>query len=79
MTDKLATGITYSSAASAVLFGLTANELAALLATAVAIASFCVNWYYKHRYFRLAEATTNSNVPPTCRGCQHAVKVFNKE
>lgn len=35
--------------ASAFLFGLSANEVAALGGLAVAIIGLCVQWYYNHR------------------------------
>lgn len=79
MTDKGASAITYSAAGSAIFLGLTANEVAAIIAAVVAISTFLVNWYYRHRHFKLAAATVeNKTIPRVCRGCIHAPHIFRE-
>ena len=80
MTDKGATAITYSAAGSAVAFGLTANEFAAILAAFVALATFLVNWFYRHKHFKLAaDQLGNQSIPKVCRGCPNATHIFKDE
>ena len=56
---KVAGAATYGGSASAVLFGLTANEVAALGVLLVAfigvIAQISINCYFKSRHLRIAE------------------------
>lgn len=40
---------TYGGGTSAFLFGLSANELAAIIGAAVAIIGLCVQWHYNRR------------------------------
>lgn len=40
---------TFSGGASAFVFGLSANELAAIGGLFVAVIGLCVQWYYNHR------------------------------
>ena len=40
---------TYGGGTSAFLFGLSANELAAIVGAAVAIIGLCVQWHYNRR------------------------------
>ena len=46
---------TYTSAGSAILFGMSANEIAAAVGAAVAILTFLTNLWYKHQHLRLAK------------------------
>lgn len=48
--------VTAGGAASAVLFGLTANEIAAYGGLAVAVVGLLVNIIYRHREYRLKKA-----------------------
>lgn len=45
----------YGGAASAVLFGLTANELAAVGGLVIGVLGFAYNVYDKQRHFKLAK------------------------
>ena len=47
---------TYTSAGGAILFGMSANEIAAAVGAAVAILTFLTNLWYKHQHLRLAKA-----------------------
>lgn len=40
---------TYSGGSAAFLFGLSANELAAVGGLVIAVIGLCVQWYYNHR------------------------------
>lgn len=54
MSDKITTGITYAASSGAIVFGLTANELAALIGAGIAIISFFVNVWFKAQHLKLA-------------------------
>ena len=47
---------TYTSAGGAILFGMSANEIAAAVGAAVAILTFLTNLWYKHQHLQLAKA-----------------------
>lgn len=49
----LASKATYSGAATAMFFGLTAQEFGIVVGAIVGIAGLLVNWYYKHKAFQL--------------------------
>ena len=55
MIEKAATVAQYAGAGSAVLFGLTANEIGVLVGCLVGICGLLLNWYYKHMHYRLAK------------------------
>lgn len=44
---------TYGGGSAAVFFGLSANEIAALIGAAVAIVGLGVQWYYRHQEFQM--------------------------
>lgn len=48
-----ATTATYTGAGGAVLFGLAANELAAIAGVLIAGFSAAVNWHYKRKHYAL--------------------------
>ena len=53
MSDPKTTLIAYTSAGSAVIFGFTANEFAALMGLAFAFGTFVINWYYKRQHLKI--------------------------
>jgi len=65
MPDRIAqaaSNATYGGAATAVLFGMTAHELAAvggfiaaIVGALVGVGGLALNAYYKHKHFQLAE------------------------
>lgn len=55
MSDPKTTTAAYLSSGSAILFGMNANELAAMIGAACALVTMLINWYYKHRQFKLSE------------------------
>lgn len=62
MSDKITTGITYAASSGAIVFGLTANELAALIGAGIAIISFFVNVWFKAQHLKLAREKANEKV-----------------
>lgn len=59
MSDPKTTVASYTASAGAVLFGLTANEVAAYIGALCALATFLVNWYYKRQHLKIIEARVN--------------------
>lgn len=55
LVTKTATAAQYGGSGAALYFGLTANEIAAFGGLAIAIIGFFVNWWYKHKHYKLAE------------------------
>lgn len=53
MSDPKTSATAYLSSGAAVIFGLSANELAAYIGAACAVATFVVNWYYKRQHLKL--------------------------
>lgn len=51
----LANPAMYGGSAGAVLFGLAANEFAALAGVVIALLGLVVNIWYKHKHYKLAE------------------------
>lgn len=58
---------TYTGSGAAVIFGLTANEIAALgglaVASIAAFANITLTWWYKHKHYQLARAKRAGDVP----------------
>ncbi|WP_281915663.1 holin [Caldimonas thermodepolymerans] len=61
---------TYGGGASAVLFGLTANELAALGGIVVGVLGLLVQWYYNRRRDRREQAEFEARMA-AFRGAPH--------
>jgi len=55
------TAATYTASGSAVIFGLSANEFAAIAGVCVAILTFGLNWYYKQQHLLLAKERFEQN------------------
>lgn len=45
----VATAASYTSSGGLLIFGVAANEFAALAGLALAFGTFCINWYYRHK------------------------------
>ena len=58
------TAVAYTASGSAVIFGLTANEFAAISGVCIALLTFGLNWYYKHQQLKLMYERLKNN-PPT--------------
>jgi len=51
---EIATSVTtYTSAGGAILFGFSANEIAAFTGAVVAVASFLLNWWFKSQHLAI--------------------------
>ena len=57
------TAATYTASGSAVIFGLSANEFAAVSGVCVALLTFALNWYYKHQQLKLMIERLKNNYP----------------
>lgn len=62
MIEKHSSAATYIAGSSAVVFGLSATEFAAFVGAAVAVLTFVVNWWYKHKAFKLMQKNCNVSV-----------------
>ena len=52
---KIASAATYGGSSAAVIFGLTANEFAAISGVVIAICGLLVNIYFKHQHLKIAQ------------------------
>ena len=48
------TAATYTASGSAIIFGLSAHEFAAISGVCIALLTFALNWYYKQQHLKLA-------------------------
>lgn len=53
--EKAATAATYTGAGSAVFFGLSANEFAAVGGLIIALVGLLVNVWFKHQHLQIAK------------------------
>lgn len=54
-THSAATTVaTYTASGSAIIFGLSAHEFAAISGVCIALLTFALNWYYKQQHLKLA-------------------------
>lgn len=54
--DKITSAATYAASGGAIAFGLTANEIAALVGAGIAVITFFVNLWFKTQHLKLAKA-----------------------
>lgn len=59
MTDPKTSIASYTASGSLILLGLNANDFAVLSGLFFAFVTFCINWYYKHKYLKLIEEKVN--------------------
>ena len=57
------TAATYTASGSAVIFGLSASEFAAIAGVCIALLTFGLNWYYKHQQIKLICERLKNNLP----------------
>ena len=55
VSTKIASAATYGGSSAAVIFGLTANEVAAISGVVIAICGLLVNIYFKHQHLKIAQ------------------------
>jgi len=60
VVTKAATAATYGGSGAAVLFGLTANEFAAISGVVIALIGLLVNIYFKHQHLKLARESAKA-------------------
>lgn len=53
--ESTASPATYLASGTAVVFGLSVNEFAAVAGIVIAVATFVLNWYYKERAAKALE------------------------
>lgn len=53
LTATIASKATYTVSGVLMIFGFTLNDLALILGMALGIATFFLNWYYKHQSLKL--------------------------
>lgn len=61
--SDLVTTVTYTASGSAVIFGISANEFAAIAGVCIALLTFGLNWYYKHQQIKLICERLKNNLP----------------
>ena len=59
MSDPKTSIASYTASGSLVLFGMTANDFAVVIGMFFALATFIINWYYKHKHMKLIEDKVN--------------------
>jgi len=58
---KSATAATYGGSATAIIFGLSANEFAALSGVLIAFIGLIISTWYKHQHLKIAKESTKAN------------------
>ena len=61
VSTKIASAATYGGSSAAVIFGLTANEFAAISGVVIAICGLIVNIYFKHQHLKIARASAKAD------------------
>lgn len=67
VAEKTPSVATFGGAGSAVVFGLSANELAAFIGAAVAVLGLIVQIYFKWRHMKIIEVAAKTR--PDCATC----------
>lgn len=65
VSAKVASAATYGGSGAAVLFGLTANEFAAIGGVVIALCGLVVNIYFKHQHLKLARESAKADEQET--------------
>ena len=61
VSTKIASAATYGGSSAAVIFGLTANEFAAISGVVIALCGLLVNIYFKHQHLKIARASAKAD------------------
>lgn len=61
VSTKIASAATYGGSSAAVIFGLTANEFAAISGVVIAVCGLLVNIYYKHQHLKIAQKNARAD------------------
>jgi hypothetical protein len=51
-TSNLASQVTYSVSGVLTVFGMSLNDIALILGILLGVATFLINWYYKHKTYQ---------------------------
>ena len=62
MSDPKTTIASYVSSGGLIIFGMNANDFAVVVGVILAIATFLLNWFYKHQHLKLIEGQVSK--PP---------------
>lgn len=62
LSAKTAAAVTYSGSAAAIIFGLTANEFAALGGLAIGVIGLIATIWFKHQHLKLAKQLTSAQI-----------------
>lgn len=62
MSTEKTTVAAYSTSGSLMVFGVTMNDLALIVGMFFALATFVLNWYYKHQQLKMIERRVNPQV-----------------
>jgi len=62
LSAKAAAAVTYSGSAAAIIFGLTANEFAALGGLAIGVIGLIATIWFKHQHLKLAKQIAASQI-----------------
>jgi hypothetical protein len=49
LTSEVASKITYTASGTLMIFGFSLNDFAIILGMIIGVATFIINWYYKHK------------------------------
>ena len=61
VSTKIASAATYGGSSAAIIFGLTANEFAAISGVVIAVIGLLVNIYFKHQHLKIARASAKTD------------------
>jgi uncharacterized membrane protein len=61
VSTKIASVATYGGSSAAIIFGLTANEFAAISGVVIALCGLLVNIYFKHQHLKIARASAKAD------------------
>jgi uncharacterized membrane protein len=61
LTTKVASAATYGGSSAAIIFGLTANEFAAISGVVIALVGLVVNIYFKQQHLKIARASAKTD------------------
>lgn len=63
MSAEKSTFAAYSASGSLVIFGVALNDIALIIGMFFALATFVLNWYYKHAQLKAIEKRVNQPFP----------------
>jgi len=64
--EKHVAASTYAASGVTILAGLSLSDWGVLIGIVIAIATFGMNWYYKHQAFNLMRQKRSTDCPDVC-------------